>query len=264
MMRCAYCGLFCIGLAVMGALVWLNHDSAGVATAGQPAPVQPVVPVAAEAPKPAAGNADADAWGTIKGQLVYGGPNVPEQKELKANKDEQHCLAKGPILDHEWIVNKQNKGVKNVFVWLAADPNEPYASVMREGQALIVKNTAPVAHNANHIGSPLKNPAGNPIVPAGGQVTIPLKADRFPVRLSCNIHPWMKGFVGVYDHPYYALTDANGNFEIKHAPAGAFRMFIWHEAVGWRLGTEGAKGEPVTIRAKETTDLGKLPIQEAK
>src|SRR5262249_52920511 len=137
-------------------------------------------------------------------------------------------------------------------------------SVMREGQVLIVKNTAPVAHNANHIGSALRNPAGNPIVPAGGQVQINLKSDRFPVRLSCNIHPWMKGFVGVYDHPYFALTDANGNFEIKLAPAGNFRIYFWHEGAGWRLAQAGAKGEPITIKAKETTDLGKLPIQEAK
>ena len=107
-------------------------------------------------------------------------------------------------------------------------------------------------------------PGKNTIVPSGGQVIINLKSDRFPVRLSCNIHPWMKGFVAVHDHPYHTLTDANGNFEIKLAPAGAFKLFIWHEAVGWRLGTEGAKGEPITIKAKETTDLGKLPIQEAK
>src|SRR5262249_51359807 len=153
-------------------------------------------------------------------------------KPLNVNKDESHCLAKGPILDHEWIVNKENKGVKNVFVWLAADPAspvktlpihpdlkavpkephvidqpqcmfEPYASTMREGQDLIVKNSAPVAHNASYIGSRLKNPGNNPIVPAGGQVSITLKADRFPVRLSCNIHGWMKGLVGVYDHPYF-------------------------------------------------------------
>jgi hypothetical protein len=264
----------CVGAAVTAALFWA------------------VTLAAAEAPK-AAGNADADAWGTLKGQLVYGGPNVPEQKQLKVNKDEMHCLAKGPLLDHEWIVNKQNKGVKNVFVWLAADPNgpvktlpihpslqavpkesvlvdqpqcmfEPYASVMREGQSLIVKNSAPVAHNANYAGSQTKNPGANPIVPAGQQITISLKADRFPVRLSCNIHPWMKGLVGVYNHPYYALTDADGNFAIKLAPAGAFRLFVWHEGAGWRLGTEGSKGEPITIKAKETTDLGKLPIQEAK
>src|SRR5207248_3328288 len=126
---------------------------------------------------------------------------------------------------------------------------EPYASVMREGQELIVKNSAPVAHNANYQGSQARNPGANPIVPAGQQITINLKSDRFPVRLSCNIHPWMRGLVGVYNHPYYALTDANGNFEIKLAPAGSFRLFIWHEGAGWRLGTEGSKGEPVTIKA---------------
>jgi hypothetical protein len=291
-MRCVYCAAFIAGVAAMIPVVWMSSESGAVPVAGPPAPAQPVAPVAAEAPKPAAGNADADTWGTLKGQLVYDGPNVPVQKPLKVNKDEGHCLAKGPILEHEWIVNQQNKGVKNVFVWLAADPNgpvktlpihpnlkdvpkaphvidqpqcmfEPYASGMREGQTLIVKNNAPVAHNANYAGSRLRNPGSNPIVPAGGQVTITLKSDRFPVRLSCNIHPWMKGFVGVYDHPYFALTDADGNFEIKLAPAGGFRAFFWHEGAGWRLGEKGGQGEPVTIKAGQTTDLGKLPIKES-
>jgi hypothetical protein len=74
----------------------------------------------------------------------------------------------------------------------------------------------------------------------------------------------MKGFVGVYDHPYFALTDADGNFEIKLAPAGNFRAFFWHEGAGWRLAEKGAQGEPVTIKAGQTTDLGKLPIKESK
>jgi hypothetical protein len=234
--------------------------------------------------------ADADAWGDIKGRLAYAGPTVPEQKPLNVNKDESHCLAKGPILDREWIVNKENKGVKNVFVWLAVDPAgpvktlpihpnlqgvpkepvvvdqpqcmfEPYASILREGQQLIVKNSAPVAHNANYSGSPATNPGNNTIVPAGQQITISLKADRLPVRLTCNIHPWMKGFVGVHNHPYHAVTDGNGNFEMKLAPAGNFRLFIWHES-GWRLKAAGSKGEPVMIKAGQTTDLGNLDIKE--
>lgn len=289
-MRCVYCAAFVAGLAAIIPLVWMSSESGAVPVEGPPPPQQPVAPAVAAAAK--AADADADAWGTLKGQLVYDGPNLPVQKPLKVNKDESHCLAKGPILDHEWIVSQQNKGVKNVFVWLALDPAgplktlpihsslkdvpkqphvidqpqcmfEPYASGMREGQELIVKNNAPVAHNANYMGSRLRNPGSNPIVPAGGQVSITLKSDRMPVRLSCNIHPWMKGFVGVYDHPYFAVTDADGNFEIKLAPAGTLRAFLWHEGAGWRLGQAGREGEPVTIKAGQTTDLGKLPIKES-
>jgi len=290
-MRCVYCAAFIAGVAAIVPFVWMSSESGAVPVLEPPPPQQPVAPAVAAAAK--AADADADAWGTIKGQLVYGGPNVPVQKPLKVNKDETHCLANGPILDHEWIVNKANKGVKNVFVWLAVDPNgpvkdlpihpslkdvpkqpvvvdqpqcmfDPYATVMREGQELIVKNGAPVAHNANYQGSPARNPGSNPIVPAGQQITINLKSDRMPVRLSCNIHPWMKGYVGVYNHPYFALSDANGSFEIKQAPAGNFRIFFWHEGAGWRLAQAGRTGEPITIKAGQTTDLGKLDIKEAQ
>ena len=243
---------------------------------------------------PGAAQGQKDAWGTIKGQLVYGGPVVPQQKPLKINKDESHCLAKGPILDPEWIVNKENKGVKNVFVWLAPDPNgptktlpihpslqavpkephvidqpqcmfEPYASVMREGQEVIVKNSAPVNHNIRWTGDPEVNPGGNVTLPPSKEYLIKdLKAQTLPLLLQCNIHPWMSGRLAVYDHPYFAVTDKDGNFEIKLAPAGNFRVFIWHDGAGWRLAEKGSQGEPIAVKAGQTTDLGKLPIQEVK
>jgi hypothetical protein len=288
-MRCVYLAAFIAGLAAVCSLAVFDSGGGVPAIAAPPEPAEPAAP--AEAPKPAAGNAD--SWSTLKGRLVYAGPTVPERKELKVDKDQPHCLANGPILDREWIVNKENRGVKDVFVWLAVDPTgqlktlpihpdlkaapkepvvidqphcmfEPYSNVMREGQQVIVKNSSPIAHNANYAGSPTKNPGNNSIVPAGQQIAISLKADRMPVRLSCNIHGWMKGFIGVYDHPYFALTDANGNFELKLAPAGQFRLYIWHDPVGWRLGAAGSRGEPVTIKAGQTTDLGKLDIQEPK
>jgi hypothetical protein len=232
-----------------------------------------------------------DAWGTIKGQIVYAaGEEIPPSPQVKVTTNQDHCLAKGSILDPQWTVNKGNRGVKNVFLWLAVEPNgpvktlpihpslqeipkqpvvvdqpqcmfEPRAVLLREGQDLIVKNSSPISHNANYGGS-VKNRGNNVIVPPGKEAVVKLNADRFPVPLSCNIHPWMKGFIAVHDHPYHTLTDENGNFEIKLAPAGNFRLFIWHEDKGWRLGVDGAKGEPVTIKAGGTTDLGKLDIKK--
>lgn len=229
--------------------------------------------------------ADKNEWGTVKGHVVFGGDKVPEPQPLSVSKDQDHCLAKGPLHSEEWVINKSNKGVRWVFVWLAPEPKGealkihpslkepkdkeavmdqpccqfvPHALALREGQTLITKNSAPVAHNTHWTGHPLKNPGGNVIVPAKGSYTITdLKADRFPVVVSCDIHGWMKAYVRVFDHPYYAVTDADGKFEIKNAPAGTYRLVVWHDS-GWGPGMK--EGTPITIKGGAETDAGTIKL----
>src|SRR5207302_5522995 len=61
----------------------------------------------------------ADDWGNVKGQILFDGP-PPAVQQLQVNKDQQHCLQSGPLVNENWVVNKDNKGVKNVVVWLTA------------------------------------------------------------------------------------------------------------------------------------------------
>jgi hypothetical protein len=223
------------------------------------------------------------ADGTIKGQVVFAGATVPAQQPLNVNKNQAECLAKGPVLGEELVVNKDNKGVKNVFVWITATDGGkppvpaalakpavkevyldqpfcafiPHAMAIREGQDVVVKNTATIPHNVNWSGGP-KNPGNNLIVPAGGSLKMApaFKASKAPVSVTCNIHGWMKGYFRVFDHPYYAVTDADGKFEIKDAPVGAFKIWYWTDG-GWKDGAAGANGFPITIKAGDN-DLGKV------
>jgi len=135
---------------------------------------------------------------------------------------------------------------------------------MREGQVLIAKNSAPMPHNFKWGGNPAKNPGNNVLIQAGGKLEIKdLVADRFPVTVNCTLHPWMSAWVRVFDHPYYAVTDDSGNFEIKDAPAGDYRLVVWHESVGW--GTPGLKnGEPITIKAGGVTKVPTIELIERK
>jgi plastocyanin len=224
----------------------------------------------------------------LKGQVVYGGA-APAQPKLDVTKDQGHCLSKGPVLSEELVINPANKGVKNVFVWITTDGGTkppvspalaaikdkevsidqpvcafvPHSLGMREGQTLVVKNSAPVAHNVNWTGSPAKNPGGNTIVAPGGKHVISnLKADKRVVSVICNIHGWMKGYIRVFDHPYFAVTDADGNFEIKSPPAGKYKIWYWSDT-GFKGGQAGADGEPVEIKA-DVTDLGKVTWPEVK
>src|SRR5437899_10286244 len=75
-----------------------------------------------DAQRSAAADQGDSAWGTIKGQIIYDGDPIPERKALNVSKDQEHCLGKGPILSEDWVVDKQNKGVRWTFVWLAPEP----------------------------------------------------------------------------------------------------------------------------------------------
>jgi hypothetical protein len=282
------------GLVTGGAsaMVYLHAgpDQRKAATPATDQPVEPLVmgKVTGQVVLVTADQSDS-AWGTIKGQIVYEGDSIPEPKPLNITKDQEYCLSKGPILSEDWVVNKKNKGVRWTFVWLAPEPGGtslaihpalkaipnkeveidqprcafvPHCLAMREGQVLVVKNSSTIAYNVHWNGTPLKNREGNMIILAGGTIKIEgLKEDKFPLLVGCNIHTWMKARVGVFAHPYFAVTDENGHFEIKLAPAGEHRLKVYHESVGWRGGATGSDGEKITVKGGGITDLGNLGLK---
>src|SRR5262249_54041733 len=136
----------------------------------------------------------------------------------------------------------------------------PHALSLREGQELLVKNSSPVSHDVRWSGSPLVNPGNDVLIAARGSYTIKgLRKDRMPILVSCSIHFWMKAYVRVFDHPYFAVTDGDGKFEIKLVPAGNVRLIVWHESAGF---PEGRNGKQIIIRGGAITDLGKMPLKE--
>ncbi len=217
-------------------------------------------------------------WTTITGRVVFPKDQaIPQRVALNVNQDKAACLAKGPILDESMIVNPKNRGIQNVVVFLRPlDPEEKdfkpaqihpddakrkpaevvidqpccmfvkRVTVARPGDTIVVKNPATIPHNFFWVSE--KNGNHNPNLPAGKDWTMPqkLELERAPIQYKCSIHPWMTGYVRMFDHPYYAVTDADGNFEIKNAPAGQFRIVFWHES-GTRGGAKGRFGEPITI-----------------
>ena len=79
----------------------------------------------------------------------------------------------------------------------------------------------------------------------------PFTPSRVPVAFSCSIHPWMAGRVRVFEQPYFAITDANGDFEIKDAPAGKYNLVYWHE-LGFHKGRDGITGITEELKAPVT------------
>jgi uncharacterized protein (DUF2141 family) len=52
------------------------------------------------------------------------------------------------------------------------------------------------------------------------------------IRVKCNIHSWMHAFIGVLDHPYFAVSKDDGSFEIKNLPPGTYTIAVWQEKLG--------------------------------
>jgi hypothetical protein len=230
--------------------------------------------------------------GSVKSQVIWDDTVIPVN--APANVNVAACLAKGAILKDELIIDAKTKGVKNVVFWLvdAKNPMKPIPTpkalqgkvididqpcctfiqrhtVILDGQTLVVKNTSAIAHNVN-INGGVDGPVLNVLTPAGGQLKVgAVKTRPFPiVPYSCSIHAWMKGYILPLPSPYYAITDAEGKFEIKDVPAGEYRLVGWHEQIGWIFpppkGTPVAllmskRNVPVTVKNKAVTELKPLP-----
>jgi hypothetical protein len=107
----------------------------------------------------------------------------------------------------------------------------PRVMGVRVGQPLVILNSDATMHNTHPLTQ--KNPEWNRTQPPG---TPPLvKTFNRPEKLvifKCNQHPWEKAFVGVFDHPFFAVSDQQGKFQIEGLPPGQYRVVAWHERFG--------------------------------
>lgn len=221
-----------------------------------------------------------EPWGTVKGRLQWGGKEIPDQKPLKVkNPGIKNEIT---IPNEKWIVNPRNKGLKDAIVWLAAKEGKlpihlmlqkikevkktvkvvnhvfvPHVLGIREGQVLEVTAPENEAHNFVLLGSPSKNPdVGRLLHLKNVFERKDLAAEPIPIILDCNVHYWMRTWVGVFDNPYFATTDSDGHFEIPLAPAGQWQLMTWHPSGGWLGGAKGKNGRTITIQPGNGLDLG--------
>lgn len=107
----------------------------------------------------------------------------------------------------------------------------PHVIGLRVRQQLTIVNADPTHHNIHP--TPRLNPEWNQTQPPGApplQKTFTRPEILIPVR--CNQHPWEKAYVAVMDHPFFAVSDAQGNYEIRGLPHGTYTLLVWHEQLG--------------------------------
>ena len=116
-----------------------------------------------------------------------------------------------------------------------------------KGTKVDVHSSDPVNHNINVMLT--KNKTNITVSPGAPLPPIELKnAEVKPGAVVCDIHTWMKAYWMVVDSPYFAVTDAHGNFTLKDVPAGTQKVVVWQEAMPGGFVTP-ASGEPVNVPA---------------
>jgi len=129
-------------------------------------------------------------------------------------------IAKGQAVEREVVHELDN--VKCRFL-----PHVVAASV---GQFLLFKNSDPILHTAHAFFS-----SGQPQFNVG---LYPGRASRKPllnagiVKILCEVHPWMSAYVVVTEHPYHAVSDMYGDYEIRDVLPGVYKLKVWHESLG--------------------------------
>jgi plastocyanin len=217
---------------------------------------------AAPAAQPAAAPVDAATAGSVSGAVKFVGA-VPKAKTLNMAADAACAGAhSGPVSDLEVVANASGD-LANVIVYVkdglgnrafeapkdGAQLNQegcmytPHIVGMMAGQTLSVKNSDKTTHNIHPV--PKNNREWNKSQPPGSpNINEVFARDEVAIPVKCNVHPWMKSYIAVFKHPYFAVTDAKGSFEIKNLPPGTYTIEAWHE----RFGTVS---QSVTVGAKE-------------
>jgi plastocyanin len=229
----------------------------GVACSGG-APQEP-----APAPAPVTNPVDPATAGRLTGSIRLEG--TPPEAQTINRRSDPYCVEQGEARTQHFVVS--DGGLENVFVYVKDGvgslkfpvPTTPvvldqmgctYAPRVfgiRASQPLEILNSDETLHNVHAM------PANNREFNRGQALkgmkhTHVFTTAEVMVPFKCDVHNWMNAWVGVLDHPFFAVSGAGGAFEITDLPPGTYTIEAWHE----KLGTQT---QSITVGSKETKDL---------
>ena len=187
--------------------------------------------------------------GTITGEVKFV-DSLPKPVPIKVTKDQDYC---GESLPNETYLVEAAGGLKNVVVFVesapngkAADPQKenflyndgcryaPRVLALQKGERLRVRSHDPKLHIPHgYLGERtvfnLSLPFKNTTIDATAKIR-----EAGIMKVVCDTHAWMLGFVHIFDHPFFAVTNEQGVFSIPDLPSGSYVLKAWHEDGGIR------------------------------
>ena len=119
---------------------------------------------------------------------------------------------------------------------------EPHVVAMQANQPLELVNQDPTSHNIHPV--PSNNREWNKAEPPGTKAEETFSREEIAIPLKCNIHPWMRGYIAVFKHPFFTVTKADGSFDLRGLPPGTYVIKAWQEKLGTTTQT-------ITVSANE-------------
>ena len=189
------------------------------------------------------------AGGSITGTITFEG-KAPKMKPLKLDAD-PICVANSEIAPKkEWLILDENKGVKNVLVFVTEGLNidyslpeepvvidqkgciySPHVVGIMAGQQLDILNNDGTLHNIHAL--PKVNKEFNKAQPRSKKkLSVKFEKPEAPFKIKCDVHPWMGAYIGVFDHPCFAVSGDDGTYIISDLKPGEYVIEAWHEKLG--------------------------------
>jgi plastocyanin len=211
---------------------------------------------------------DPATTGSIKGVVLFRG-TPPVRKAISTGGDPACNQTPDPLEEHVIVAERSGRQVmQNVFVWIKSGlgdfvPSVPQTPVLLDQKACIFRphvvgvqryqvlrftNSDPTEHNVK-FAEPGKNPPHDKTMTGAGQsLDFWFPHEQQMMKVICNKHSWMKCWVGVVDHPWFAVTGEDGTFKFEGVPPGSYTVAAWSEA--YKV-TE----TPVKLDAKATLEV---------
>jgi plastocyanin len=210
---------------------------------------------AAGAPAAAGGAAKGSA--SITGKITYDGA-VPAPEKVKLSADPK-CQGMHPQGLEKQPVRVSNGGLADVFVWVKSGisgtypaPSDavlldqkgcnysPHIITAQAGQTIKIRNSDDTLHNIHP--RPTVNQEFNIGQPRQGmESSHTFDKQEIMIPVGCDVHPWMRSYISVVGHPFFAVTKEDGSYEIKGLPAGDYEIEAVHEKLKSTTGKVSVK-----------------------
>jgi len=215
----------------------------------------------------AASSVDSATAGRLSGRVRFEG-EPPAAEVVRIDSDKQCVELNGSDQQSaDAIVLGPDNALQHVFVYVKSGleklrfpiPNDavvvdqqkcrylPRVVGVRVGQSLQIRNGDPLLHNVRSdsaINQPFNQ--GQPVQGMVFDHTFTTREVMVPLK--CDVHAWMRAWVGALEHPYFSVTGETGTFTLPDLPPGSYTIEAWHERLG-------AREQQVTIGAKESKDV---------